>query len=72
MDRPKIIGTPAVIGYDGDGCKYPGMIRVCFEDGHTVRYSAYDSVAPQIWKSIEIIRRMETGYPPQRKRKYRR
>lgn len=46
--KPKMIGPPAALIYDSEECRYPGLIRVSFNDGRTIVYSAYEQVRPMV------------------------
>ena len=66
--KPKMIGPPAALAYDSADCPYPGLIRVCFDDGHTVVYSARDMVAPIITQREETTVIVEYEAPKRRRR----
>lgn len=75
MTHPEILPKPVPI-YDGEDSMIPERLRVSFKDGRTEIYSLnIRQPAPQVVKSIEIIRKMKTttiGYefkPRRRARK---
>lgn len=68
--KPQMIGPPAALIYDTAECVYPGLIRVSFDDGHTVVYSAYEAVKPAILAPEPVSLRCE--YEPMHLRKRRR
>ena len=63
----------AVPYYMRDDSEYPEQLRVSFEDGKTAIYDLrVEQPAPQVVKSIEIIRKMKTTtvgyeYKPRRR-----
>lgn len=67
MNRPEIIGVPAVY-YDSEDSRIPGEIRISFEDGTTEVYQHKPSMpAPLIMRNIEIIRKWHGYTPPERR-----
>ena len=71
INRPKEM--PQVVTYYlHEESEYPEQIRVSFEDGRTAIYDLHsEQPAPQVLKSIEIIRKMKVttdGYRPPRRR----
>ena len=72
IKRPKEM--PQVVPYYmNDDSEYPEQLRVSFEDGKTAIYDLRTKQpAPQVVKSIEIIRKMKTTtvgyeYKPRRR-----
>ncbi|MBO7662902.1 MAG: hypothetical protein J6U01_05985 [Clostridia bacterium] len=66
--RPEIF-QGIVVYYDHEMSRYPDRIRFSFMDGKTVIYDIHtDQPSPVILENIQIIRRMETGYPKKRRR----
>ena len=58
-----------VVYYDHEMSRYPDRVRFSFMDGTTAIYDIRaEQPAPVIMENIQIIRRMQVGYPPKRRR----
>ena len=65
--KPRMIGPPAAIVYDDALCRYPGLIRVSFDDGHTMVYAAYQPCRPRVEETTtEVV--VEYEYVPKKRR----
>lgn len=64
--KPEMIGTPVAIRYDSACSKYPGVIRVSFSDGHTVKYSAIETTTPRLFSMKPVI---GPGYLPRHEKR---
>ena len=66
MMKPDMIGTPVAISYDSAGSRYPGVIRVSFSDGHTVKYSAIETTTPRLFSMKPVL---GPGYLPRHEKR---
>ena len=66
--RPKMLPEP-VPYYDHDWSEHPDSVRISFDDGSTAVYDIrVEQPHPIIRENIRIIRRMQVGYLPKRRR----
>lgn len=71
MTEERVAMLPEIVAhYEHPGSRIPDWVRISFADGSTAVYEVRtEQPAPQIMKSIRIIRKWKTGYQYQQPRR---